>query len=142
MKKLLTLFIALLLSIPLLAKGGETDTSFSQIISGSCVLEDVAIVGIIHTSSRTTALRDGGIRIDITDRTKGEGTGLSSGIKYNVSGRTTQRFIISSEELESYTYKSGFTLIGPGPDNNLTITYIFRQTTEGVVVDSFLAQCK
>ncbi len=143
MKTILSLILGVLLLLsPLIAKGADTDTQFSTIITGSCLLEDVAVVGIIHTSVRVTELNGGGIRIDITDKTKGEATGLQSGIKYIVGGKTTQRFILTSEALESFSYKSGFTLIGPGPSNNLVITYIFKQDPTGVIVDQFNAGCK
>jgi hypothetical protein len=131
----------LLLLSGLQAKAADFDTPFSQVISGSCVLEDVAVVGVIHTSAKQTQVGDF-LRIDVKDWTKGEGTGLSSGVKYQVSGKTTQRIIISTETLVSFTYKNGFQLIGPGPDNNLRITYIFKQDATGVTVDDFKAECK
>jgi hypothetical protein len=144
MKRTLTTLIAALLTLaaPLIARSADTDTPFSTVIAGSCLPEDVAVVGVVHTSTHVTELQGGGIRIDITDKVKGEATGLSSGVKYVVGGKTTQRFILSSDTLESFSYKSGFTLIGPGPSNNLTITYIFKQTPEGVIVDNFNAECK
>lgn len=136
-----TLTILLLFAASLSARASDTETPFSQVITGSCILEDIAVVGIVHTSVKLTQVGEN-LRIDIRDKVTGEATGLQSGFKYQVSGRTTQRFIITSEALESFTYKSGFALVGPGPDNNLTINYIFKQTPEGVIVDQFSASCK
>lgn len=135
------LALVLFVGVAQAAHAAEFETPLNTVIVGSCIEESIAITGTIFTSTKTTQVGQY-VRLDITDRVKGEGTGLTSGIKYQVSGKTTQRYILTTEELVSFSYKSGFTLVGPGPDNNLTITYIFRQTGTEVVIDSFSASCK
>ena len=145
MNALYTIVAALVLSGTCLAQtitDRIVDVPFSVVIQGTCEDEPVALVGLIRSSSRRSETTDGIIRIDSRDMLKGEGTGLITGTKYQLSNKTTSRTFFSSEGIISVAWRNQLTLIGPGPDNDMFITYVVKQLGDVIVVDDFKGVCK
>lgn len=117
------------------------EVPFTRIVEGSCIGESLALTGVLRTTVKQTVIGSG-TRIEVKESLKGSGVGLESGVKYQLQGKTTTRIILTTDTLEGYVFKSTFQCIGAGPDNNLTITYTFKQSAEGVIIESFNADCK
>ena len=132
----------LLLCRPGFAQITTYDVPINRVIVGGCITEPVALVGSIHAWGKRTEDKNGMIRIDSRESLQGEGTGLATGIKYQPSGKTTDRTFFSSAGIESVSWKYTFSLVGPGPDNNLVIYHLMKWDGDTLVVDDSKTECK
>jgi len=124
------------------------DIPFNAIIDGLCEGEPVALIGTVQGTSKRTEFKDGTVRIVGTSLVKGEGTGLTTGVKYQMSGNTVTQLIAgpvgtgSVSGIVSASFRNTFRLIGPGPNNDMFLTYLQKQEGDDIVVEDFKGVCK
>lgn len=110
--------------------------------------ELVEVSGTLHILTHTTISNSGNVHGKVHFQPQGaKGVGQTTGDTYNATGVTQEQFNINGPLPFTDTFINNFNIIGPGPDNNLSVHQTIHLTinANGVVtavVDNTSIECQ
>lgn len=102
---------------------------FADMVTNSCLGEDVALVGTLHIASHVTFSGSGNFTLVQHTQPQGvTGVGLTSGAKFNATGIDRQTTQVSGPLPFAITYVNRYNIIGTGSAPNFFVLQALHVT--------------